>query len=276
MTTNQQQKIRIGLFIVVAGVLAAIVLVVFAGVHFWTKHDRYYVVFDHSVYGLEPGADVSLNGIRVGKVKRIEVAPDDPAKVRVALDLDEGTPVSAKTEAILRFAGITGLKVIDMRGGSASAPKLPPGSLIPVGETMLDKFEKQAETMVDQTNDLLAKANKIVDHADQMVANLTALTEPTRIADIMTHARATAVNLQAATAALRTLIDENRTGLRSSIAAIETTARRASELVDGDQLKAAVADLRQASHSFKEFAREVRQNPSRLLVNHPERDRKLP
>jgi len=276
MTTTQQQKIRIGLFIVAAGVLAAIVLVVFAGVHFWTKHDRFYVVFDESVYGLEPGADVSLNGIRVGKVKRIEVAPNDPGKVRVGLDLDEGTPVSTKTQAILRFAGITGLKVIDLKGGSATAPKLPPGSMIPVGETMLDKFEKQAETMVDQTTALLAKANKIVDHADAIVMNLTALTEPKRIDDILTHTRATAINLQQATAALRMLIDENRGGLRASIAAIETTARHASELVDGDQVKAAVADLRQASHSFKEFAREVRQNPSRLLVNHPERDRKLP
>jgi hypothetical protein len=41
-------------------------------------------------------------------------------------------------------------------------------------------------------------------------------------------------------------------------------------------LRAAVFDLRDASRSFKELAREVRQKPSRLLFSTAPSERKLP
>lgn len=276
MTTTKQQKVRIGLFALATGMLLGIVLVVFAGVHFWHVRDRYYVEFDSSVYGLENGADVFLNGIRVGKVVDIGLATHDIGKVRVALDLDEGTPVRTDTTAVLQIAGITGLKVIDLREGTLAAPKLAIGGMIPVGASLLDKLEQRGLAMVDQSERLLAHANTIVATANKVVGNLAQVSDPKQLGDIVTQTRMTAANLAEASAALRALVDENRAGLRASITAIEATAKRAATLVDANQVKAAVADLRQASRSFKELAREVRQRPSRLLYSSPEPDRKLP
>ena len=45
MTTTKQQKIRIGLFAVVAGALLGLVLVVFGGIHLWHDRDTYTIVF---------------------------------------------------------------------------------------------------------------------------------------------------------------------------------------------------------------------------------------
>jgi phospholipid/cholesterol/gamma-HCH transport system substrate-binding protein len=276
MTTTKQQKVRIGLFAVATGALLLLVLVTFAGVHFWQSRDRYYVEFDSTVYGLEKGADVYLNGIRIGKVAEIGLAKHDIRKVRVALDINEDAPVRTDTTAVLQFAGITGLKVIDLRGGSLGAAELPEGGLIPVGETILDKLEEKGMAMLDQTQLLLERANSIVAKTDTIVGNLAEVTDTANLGDIMAQTRATATNLAHASASLRGLVDENRAGLRASIRAIEETATRAANLVDGNQVKAAVADLRQASRSFKELAREVRQKPSRLLYSKPEADRKLP
>jgi len=276
MTTTKQQKIRIGLFTIIAIALLAVVLVVFAGIHFWRPRDRFYVEFDSSVYGLERGADVFLHGMRVGKVGSIELSPDDISHVRVGLDINEGTPIRTDTKAILQFAGITGLKVIDLRGGTNAAAKVPPGSIIPRGETILDKLEDKGMAMVDDAQQLLENANRIVAKSEAIVDNLTKLTAPEQMGDVMTQTRQVAANLAQASASLRGLVDENRAGLRASIAAIELTAKRAADLVDGNQVKAAVADLRQASRNFKELAREVRQRPSRLLYSKPEPDRKLP
>jgi phospholipid/cholesterol/gamma-HCH transport system substrate-binding protein len=276
MTTTKQQKVRIGLFAIAAGALLALVLVVFAGVHFWKPRDRYYVEFDSTVYGLEKGADVFLNGIRVGKVAGIELARDDISHVRVALDINEGVPIRTDTKAILQFAGITGLKVIDLRGGTLAAAKLPAGSTIPEGETLLDKLEEKGMAIVDQSQQLMERANAIVAKADAIVTNLATATDTTNLGEIMAQTRVTASHLAQASASLRGLIDENRASLRASVSAIEQTAKRAADLVDGNQVKAAVADLRQASRSFKELAREVRNKPSKLLFSSPQPDRKLP
>jgi phospholipid/cholesterol/gamma-HCH transport system substrate-binding protein len=276
MSTTKQQKIRIGLFAVVTGALMAIVLVTFAGVHFWKPRTRYYVEFDSTVYGLEKGADVFMNGIRIGKVHDIGHSTYDLRRVRVALDVNEDAPVRINTKAVLQFAGITGLKVIDLRDGSYDSPALPAGGRISVGETLLDKLEDKGMRMVEQSEELLQNANSLIAKTERIVDNLAAVTDPEQMGDIMTQTRAVAGNLAQASASLRGLIDENRAGLRASVSAIEETAKRAADLVDGNQVKAAVADLRQASRSFKELAREVRQRPSRLLFSKPEPDRKLP
>jgi phospholipid/cholesterol/gamma-HCH transport system substrate-binding protein len=274
--TTKQQKIRLGLFAVATAALLLVVLVVFAGLRFWKARDRYYVEFESSVYGLEKGADVFFNGIRVGKVAGIGIVRDDIRKVRVALAIDKDTPVRADTRAVLQLAGITGLKVIDLRDGSLDAPRLAEGATIPVGETLLDQLEERGMVVIDQTQRLLERANAIAERTDAIIGNLAEATDTAQLAAIVAQTRTTATNLAQASASLRGLVDENRKGLRASIAAIETTARRAADLVDGNQVKAAVADLRQASRSFKELAREVRQRPSRLLYSPPAADRKLP
>lgn len=276
MTTTQQQKIRIGLFAIVTGVLVVLVLVAFAGVHFWKPRHRYYTELESSVYGLEKGADVFLNGLRVGKVGSLGLSPTDIRRVRIGLDLDDGTPVRTDTRAVLQFAGITGLKVIDLRDGTLASPALPPGSTIPAGETIFSKLEDRAEKMADETEQILEHANKIVARTETIVDNLAQVTDPGSLGEIVTQTKATAASLAQASASLRLLVDENRAGLRASIAAVEETAKKAANLVDDTQVKAAVSDLRQASRSFKELAREVRQRPSRLLYSRPEPDRKLP
>ena len=276
MTTTRQQKARIGLFSIAAGLLLVLVLVVFAGLHFWKDRSRYEIVFDHTVYGLDRGADVYLNGIRVGSVDKIEVLPDDIRKVRVVIEVEAKTPIRQDTKAVLQFAGITGLKVIDLRSGSANAPRLASGGRLEEGETILDELEKRTRTMLDDTSELMAHANKIASTAEEVVANLDELTDPSQLGALIQQTKTTAANLAAATASLKGLVDDNREGLRSSIAAIEQAAKRTADLVDNGQLRSAVADLRQASRSFKELARDVRARPSRLFFGKPEPDRKLP
>ena len=115
------QHIRIGLFATVTLVLLGVVLIVFGGLRFWEHADHYRIVFDTSVIGLEPGAEVYMNGIKVGTVSGLEVPPEDIRKVSVAIKLNHGTPIHADTVAMLNMAGITGLKVIDLQGGTVKA-----------------------------------------------------------------------------------------------------------------------------------------------------------
>jgi phospholipid/cholesterol/gamma-HCH transport system substrate-binding protein len=288
---NKAQSIRVGLFTAATAVLLAVVVIVFGGLRFWESSDHYHIVFDTSVYGLESGAEVYLNGIKVGTVETIRVAPEDIRKVAVAIKLKHGTPVHTDTRAMLQYAGITGLKVIDLRGGTLATAALPPNSQIVAGQGLLDKLEAQAQTIVDESTQLIQSAHRVSDNLAQVTSNLGSITEPA--------ARA-AQNLEATTGALHAMVDENRAGLRDTLTAIRKTATGASALIDtqgaqlfgdaGDAvaelkklitaneapLRAVMFDLRQASRSFKELVHDVRQKPSRLLFSSTPSERKLP
>lgn len=276
MTTSKTQKVRIALFAIAAGVLITLVLILFAGLHFWKDRANYHIVFDQSVFGLERGADVFLNGVRVGLVEKIGIDDTDVSLVRVEIEVEASTPIRTDTRAVLHIAGITGLKVIDLRDGTMAAPRLAENSRIEEGETLLDKLEERGMEVVDQTTELMAKANVIVAQAEAVVTNLSQLTDPALLGTLVEQTKSTAANLAMASAALKGLVDDNRAGLKASVAAIELAAKRTAELVDNGQLRSAVSDLRQASRSFKELARDVRQKPSRLLYSNPAPDRKLP
>jgi len=276
MTTSKGQKARIALFAIAAGVLFLGVLVTFAGLHFWKDRTPYHITFDKSVFGLQTGADVFFNGVRVGSVTGIAIDPQNIENVNVDIEVDSSAPVKTDTKAILRIAGITGLKVIDLKDGTNAAPRLAASSRIPVGETLLDELEEKGMKIVDQTQELMEKANTIVAQAETTVQNLNALTDPAQMGALVEQTKHTAANLAAASAALRGLVDENRQSLKASLASVELAAKRTAELVDNGQLRSAVSDLRQASRSFKELARDVRQKPSRLFFSNPAPDRKLP
>ena len=116
--------------------------------------DATQIVFESSVIGLESGADVYLNGIRVGSVKRVGIDAGGPA-ARARRDRGRGRHAGPHRHArvLSSSAGITGLKVIDLRRRRrTTAGALPADAIIPVGPGTLDKLEKQAEDVADQAD----------------------------------------------------------------------------------------------------------------------------
>jgi phospholipid/cholesterol/gamma-HCH transport system substrate-binding protein len=294
--TSKTQRIKVGIFVAITAALLAVVLVVFGGLRLWEDKSHYTILFDDSVMGLEKGAQVYLNGIRVGRVDSIEISPTDLSKVLVSIAVSADTPVHTDTKAMLQFAGITGLKVIDLRSGTLAAPLLADGGRIEQGETVLDKVQRQATQIADQSEKLMNRAGQIVD-------NLVAITDPKRFApvdEILTTAKTTAHNLAAATAEMRTMVAENRVVLKTTLGNINGAVTSTKTIIEtqvtglvsaasgliGDlgnivhgsesELRSTVFDLRQASRNFKELSRDLRARPSRLLFSNAQSERKLP
>jgi phospholipid/cholesterol/gamma-HCH transport system substrate-binding protein len=261
--SSKGQRLRVGAFTVVIAALVTFVLIVFGGLRFWEKRDHYRIVFSTSVMGLEQGAPVYLDGIRVGRVDDLAISGDDLRKVVVAIELHPGTPVRTNTQAHLSMTGLTGLKAIELSGGTFDAAAVPVGGTIAEGEAQLDKVEKAAQVIADRATVLVAKADHVMD-------NLTQITDPKRFAaldDVLAQAKITTANLAAASASVRG-VTSHSDDLVAQLRALVTANEGA--------LRAAVFDLRQASRSLKETAREVQQKPSRLLFSNAPRDRELP
>jgi phospholipid/cholesterol/gamma-HCH transport system substrate-binding protein len=110
-------------FAIIGAFVLAGILAVF-GFVYWLNNvggigarTTYHVQFDGSVPGLLVGAAVLFNGIRVGEVTDLSLAPDNPRRVNATISVASATPIRVDTKVGLEFQGLTGVPVIALEGG---------------------------------------------------------------------------------------------------------------------------------------------------------------
>ena len=123
-------------FVVVGAFVLVAIMAVF-GFVYWLHNTgglgprtTYHVQFDGSVPGLLIGAGVLFNGIRVGEVTDLGLAPDSPRRVNATISVASTTPVRSDTRVGLEFQGLTGVPVIALEGGMQLANSGPVPTLI--------------------------------------------------------------------------------------------------------------------------------------------------
>ena len=77
--------------------------------------------FEQSVSGLNPGASVLFNGVRVGAVTAIALDAAKPKRVTATISVDPGTPIRADTKVDITFQGLTGATAVSLVGGAPDA-----------------------------------------------------------------------------------------------------------------------------------------------------------
>jgi phospholipid/cholesterol/gamma-HCH transport system substrate-binding protein len=135
---------------------------------------QYQVIFTEPVTGLTEGSAVQYNGIAVGTVETLNLAPKDPRQVVALLKLRADAPVKVDTRAKLSITGLTGVPFIQLTGGSPNAPALASGDRdeIPVIRAEASALQNIADT-----------ANRLVSRMDQVLSEENVK----RIADTLAH-----------------------------------------------------------------------------------------
>lgn len=115
-------------YVLVGTFVMAAILAVF-GFVYWLNNTggigprtNYQVQFQGPVPGLLVGAGVLFNGIRVGEVTQLGLAPGNSRVVNATISVAAATPVRADTKVGLDFQGLTGVPVVTLEGGII-APK---------------------------------------------------------------------------------------------------------------------------------------------------------
>src|SRR5690606_42007601 len=72
-----------------------------------------------SVRGLTKGSQVRYKGLKVGRVQDVRIAPDNPYKVEVTLEVEQTTPILSNTRASVQMQGVTGLSYIALNHSDA-------------------------------------------------------------------------------------------------------------------------------------------------------------
>jgi len=166
-------------FVVIGAFVLAAIVAVF-GFVYWLNNTGglgpravYHVQFDGSVPGLLIGAGVLFNGIHVGEVTDLALAPDSPRRVNATISVASNTPVRADTKVGLDFQGLTGVPVIALEGGKL----LTNSGVVPT----LIAEQGAGQSMTQAARDALSKVDSVLSENSEplkkTIANLQTFTD---------------------------------------------------------------------------------------------------
>lgn len=143
---------RIGLFIVVS-------TIVLLGVIFWlgkygfeqNKFDKYRIYFKESISGLNVGSTIKYKGFEVGSVDEIKINNDNSEEIQLNVIIKKGIPIKEDSYAVLGNLGITGLKYVELKGGSKDSKLLVQNR---DGTTIIPSKQSFLVSLEDSTNDI--------------------------------------------------------------------------------------------------------------------------
>lgn len=290
----------VGLFVILAS-LALVAAGLWLGADLKPREYQSYLAYmEHSVAGLNPDAPVLYRGVPVGRVGNIRLAADDPSRVRLLLEIRQGTPIRTDTVATLRTQGLTGVSYVELTGGSRDAPDLTAreGEPYPVLQTeppLLNQLKDQVVTTLETLNDAGRQTEKLL--SDD---NLQSLNHALR--DLETVSAMLARNSDAFENTIRhaeTIIGsgaEVSEALPGTLADLEKTLARMDQLIEVleqagqdvsslsnrsqaeverlsehtvPEINGLIRDIDRLSTTAERFTRQLEENPNMLIYGQP-------
>lgn len=260
--------------------------------------NEYLVVFTEPVTGLSEGSNVLYNGIAVGTVDSLALAPDDPRKVIARLRLQATTPVRADTRARLSMTSLTGPPIIQLTGGSPDAPELraqrdgePP--VIQTAASALQNIADTANRLVERLDQVLSEEN--VARIASTLENIEGMTgaiagQRTDLSEMIVNARLASEQLEQtltttnrAMANLdRELVDKLPTlvaRLESTLTRLDSAAQGADSVINENraaitsfandglaQMGPTLGELRALIRDLRRISDRLDANPARYLL----------
>ncbi len=305
-------RLKVGLFVTLSFFLLAGAILWLAGSRFLQPVDTYNIYFTKSVSGLLPGAAVEYQGVTVGKVESLRLTEETPPRARVTVALQPGTPVRRNTIAHLIGSFVTGIRFIELQGGSANFPLQESGGTIFVREGGLEEFRDKASEIAERLlntltrieRDLLNEQNSqaittvlqnIAELTENLRASIDAVATPqTRLAlkDMIKNLAEAAAGIKQATTAINDVRDELFQNSQTMLVQISHTAEMTSRLADQisqltrhidelvvenqPQLHRLLSNLSAASQDLKETSDTIRNDPSDLIWGKSQQPREIP
>jgi phospholipid/cholesterol/gamma-HCH transport system substrate-binding protein len=274
-------------------------------------YNRYEIYFTGSVSGLDKGGAVRYLGVGVGRVVDIRIDPRDSSRVEVIVDIDARTPISTHTVAELALQGVTGLLYIDLRQDhkQQQAAAAVTGLKYPVIRSAPSRFD----VFLASLPDLVAGANDVVQRAKQLLSgeNLSAVSAalgnldkassrlPQAVHDLdslIGELHSASSELTASARSAHSLLDSAQPDVHATLERVRIIA---DNLADASrQLDKVIAENRQDLRSFTRdglpeierflrqgraaaedisaLANSLRDNPTQLLYQPPQRGVEIP
>ena len=301
----------VGAFVLVVALIGALFVYWYSDSREHKSYQRYEIYFDGSVSGLDRGAAVRYLGVNVGRVVDMRVDPQDSSRVQVIADIDSTAPISTETVAELSLQGVTGLLYIDLLKVRDNRQLIPavPSQKYPVIRSARSGFD----VFLASLPEVVAAAGKVIDRAGRLLndQNLESLSHSfaniekatAGLPDTLRQVNSLVLDLRNATKELTATADSTHQVIQAAgpeiVAAVQHARTAADHLSEASgRLDQIIEDNRQDVRSFtreglpdlerfiregraaaqdiRELSRSLRENPSQLLYQPPERGVEIP
>jgi phospholipid/cholesterol/gamma-HCH transport system substrate-binding protein len=164
----QWSQLKVGVLVLVAlSALTALIFLMSGNTGgFFTGRITVKSYFEDSA-GLKIGAPVNLDGVTIGSVKSIKIAPEHkltPVEVIMKISKRYQPLVRIDAKSSLETIGVLGDTVVNINGKFATGPPIQDGGQLQTTETPnLTDVIKSSQGTIEQLNVILAKVNDLVD-----------------------------------------------------------------------------------------------------------------
>jgi ABC-type transporter Mla subunit MlaD len=239
-----KEEIKAGVIIISALLILSLFTIFIGGTTFFERHDIYYVNVLNAA-GLEPGAQVKLGGVRVGRVMKIS-APQSPGqKVSVKLGLKEGTQLYEGTEAVISQVGFVGDIYMLLSVEKTSDRRIQVGETIPSIESVDFAL-------------LMTKVNVISDSIDDLVNDVGRLFSQSTVEEFEKAIGNTNDTLQE----IRGLVKDTRGKISVMLETATDDLRKASDMIDA--IKSTAGELENTARGIGKTAGSVENTSENL------------
>jgi ABC-type transporter Mla subunit MlaD len=283
---NQSGHFRLGLFILVGIALIA------GGIMFFSSgsltEDSFIIetVTLESAQGLDPGAPVKFRGVRIGHVRKIELAyvryrneikgAEQELGNAVILELGirtDGLPADDKRDehGALRIAvekglrariassSITGPPYVELvfLNPKTSPPLVlpwkPEKPYLPAGKGSVAQFVDAAIDIIESVRE--ADVGKIINHADELILKADKFIDDIQMAEIRTQALALVNELRESNKKLQDILTDPN--IKAMLADLAGTASSLRQTAESQDIKKFIADLPEISARLKKTMEQI-------------------
>jgi phospholipid/cholesterol/gamma-HCH transport system substrate-binding protein len=172
-TKARWARLKAGILAIAAMVILAILIFLITGHTNLFESQTAIYTYMADAADLAPGAPVNLNGIPVGKVKRITLSGSkDPQRlVRIEMQIPESELKNIPVDSVSQIsaANVLGTKYINIKSGMNSTTVKPGGEIPSINTGEIQDLVQQGFGVLNSLQDTVKQVNKTVEDVDRIV-----------------------------------------------------------------------------------------------------------
>src|SRR5260370_5484787 len=246
-SSPRREEAIVGLFVLIAAAL--LIATVFSLTGFFNRGDVVYRAFFKNAGGLRPGAEVHYaGGPPVGRIEVVRADPRDATRMEIVFRVKPEIPIKTDSLAAISSSSPLSDNFLGIVPGSNAAQRAPSGSTLKSKDYVgLDELEAETAELGPEAKMLLANLNQRVTELQVTVA---------RVNDVLNDRNRE--NLSASLGDARSVLEENRKPLHSTITHFDDASAKLAPLLD--DLKKTNADAQKTINTLEGTISENRQD----------------